>query len=253
MDKKSALTSIFFFFIMKKLTNFGENFQGRIICLDRVGSNFRDTLLQNHQQWTCGPSIRTQVEQINWRTSVFCPGVLTGPSISDRMFVILSQSEVSCGSATVISLLFTQPDPPAVSTDPSDDLCIFMRAIYKHICNLWVLTCWKSKNQKRRKTSFLWIYFSECGGGELHTGVSWIHGRGLRRHLLALCVVILNQVLQEVHSFLGLDLIYFDQVLQRRGKNRCRVQKQQKVELFSCFNEQGSAFTQPGRSDPHVK
>lgn len=28
-------------------------------------------------------------------------------------------------------------------------------------------------------------------------------------------MVILNQVLQEVHSFLGLDLIYFDQVLQK--------------------------------------
>lgn len=35
-------------------------------------------------------------------------------------------------------------------------------------------------------------------------------------------MVILNQVLEEVHSFLGLDLIYFDQVLQ--SKERCRVQ-----------------------------
>lgn len=45
---------------------------------------------------------------------------------------------------------------------------------------------------------------------------------GLRRYLLALCVVILYQVLEEVHSFLGLNLIYFDQVLQ--SKERSRVQ-----------------------------
>lgn len=44
----------------------------------------------------------------------------------------------------------------------------------------------------------------------------------LRWYLLALCVVILNQVLEEIHSFLGLDLIYFDQVLQ--SKERSRVQ-----------------------------
>jgi len=43
---------------------------------------------------------------------------------------------------------------------------------------------------------------------------------GLRGYLLALCVVILNQVLQEVHSFLGLDLIYFDQVLQEEERSR---------------------------------
>lgn len=41
-------------------------------------------------------------------------------------------------------------------------------------------------------------------------------------YLLALCVVILYQVLEEVHSFLGLNLIYFDQVLQ--SKERSRVQ-----------------------------
>lgn len=43
-------------------------------------------------------------------------------------------------------------------------------------------------------------------------------------YLLALCVVILNQVLQEVHSFLGLDLIYFDQVLKAEEKSRVRIQ-----------------------------
>lgn len=43
---------------------------------------------------------------------------------------------------------------------------------------------------------------------------------GLRWYLLALCVVILYQVLKEVHSFLGLNLIYFDQVLQSKEKSR---------------------------------
>lgn len=60
------------------------------------------------------------------------------------------------------------------------------------------------KSCKDRDTSIL-------GGGER-----------LRWNLLALCVVILNQVLEEVHSLLGLDLIYFDQVLQK--KERSRVQ-----------------------------
>lgn len=44
-------------------------------------------------------------------------------------------------------------------------------------------------------------------------------------------MVILNQVLEEVHSFLGLDLIYFDQVLQ--SKETSRVQPG--VELQSGF------------------
>lgn len=43
---------------------------------------------------------------------------------------------------------------------------------------------------------------------------------GLRWYLLALCVVILYQVLKEVHSFLGLNLIYFDQVLQSKENSR---------------------------------
>lgn len=33
-------------------------------------------------------------------------------------------------------------------------------------------------------------------------------------------MVILNQVLEEVHSLLGLDLIYFDQVLQKNERSR---------------------------------
>lgn len=33
-------------------------------------------------------------------------------------------------------------------------------------------------------------------------------------------MVILYQVLEEVHSFLGLDLIYFDQVLKSKQRNR---------------------------------
>lgn len=44
-------------------------------------------------------------------------------------------------------------------------------------------------------------------------------------------MVILNQVLEEVHSFLGLDLIYFDQVLQ--SKEKCRIQPG--VEIQSVF------------------
>ena len=32
-------------------------------------------------------------------------------------------------------------------------------------------------------------------------------------YLLALCVVILDEVLEKVHSLLGLDLVDFDQVL----------------------------------------
>lgn len=54
------------------------------------------------------------------------------------------------------------------------------------------------------------------------TQAFWGGGERLRWNLLALCVVILNQVLEEVHSLLGLDLIYFDQVLQK--KERSRVQ-----------------------------
>lgn len=43
-------------------------------------------------------------------------------------------------------------------------------------------------------------------------------------HLLALRVVILDQVLEQVHSLLGLNLVDFDQVLQsddRRAKVKC--------------------------------
>lgn len=80
---------------------------------------------------------------------------------------------------------------------------------------------------------FLWrvVTFSSWGvrhsTRELHT----LRFGGLRWYLLALCVVILNQVLEEVHSLLGLDLIYFDQVLQR--KKRSRVQPG--VEIQSVF------------------
>lgn len=68
--------------------------------------------------------------------------------------------------------------------------------------------------------------------GELHI----LSLGGLRWYLLALCVVILNQVLEEVHSFLGLDLIYFDQVLQ--SKERCRVQPGVEIQgVFKGLNE----------------
>lgn len=60
---------------------------------------------------------------------------------------------------------------------------------------------------RAEKTETQAVFF-ECRGG------------GLRWNLLALCVVILNQVLEEVHSLLGLDLIYFDQVLQKKERGR---------------------------------
>lgn len=41
---------------------------------------------------------------------------------------------------------------------------------------------------------------------------------GFQRYLLALCVIILNQVLEKVHSFLSFDLIHFDQVLKSKEK-----------------------------------
>lgn len=41
-------------------------------------------------------------------------------------------------------------------------------------------------------------------------------GRG--RYLLALRVVILDQVLEEVHAFFGLDLVDFDQVLRKKQR-----------------------------------
>lgn len=50
------------------------------------------------------------------------------------------------------------------------------------------------------------------------------HDRGgLRRDLLALCMVILYQVLEEVHTFFGLDLVDFDQVLQNKEQQWLRM------------------------------
>lgn len=50
------------------------------------------------------------------------------------------------------------------------------------------------------------------------------HDRGgLRRDLLALCMVILYQVLEEVHTFFGLDLVDFDQVLQDKEQQWLRM------------------------------
>lgn len=62
---------------------------------------------------------------------------------------------------------------------------------------------------------------------------------GLWWYLLALCVVILNQVLQEVHSFLGLDLIYFDQVLQKEERSGVRsgVKIQGMLKGYNGFND----------------
>lgn len=39
--------------------------------------------------------------------------------------------------------------------------------------------------------------------------------KSTKLYLLALCMIILNEVLQEVHSLLSLDLVHFDQVLFR--------------------------------------
>lgn len=59
-------------------------------------------------------------------------------------------------------------------------------------------------------------------------------------------MVILNQVLQEVYSFLGLDLIYFDQILQReeQGSIRGKIQSMAKGFLASKDKYIGSTFTQ---------
>lgn len=55
-------------------------------------------------------------------------------------------------------------------------------------------------------------------------------------------MVILNQVLQEVYSFLGLDLIYFDQILQREEQGSIRGKIQGMVKGFLACKS--STFTQ---------
>lgn len=64
-------------------------------------------------------------------------------------------------------------------------------------------------------------------------------------------MVILNQVLQEVHSFLGLDLIYFDQVLQKEKSAAIKLLFRTAGGLMkgnqpaaSPTQEKASAFTQ---------
>ena len=89
----------------------------------------------------------------------------------------------------------------------------------------------KSRAAKREMTfSLAWclIHFSL---GLMHITGEKSGLRGLRWYLLALCVVILDQVLEEVHPFLGLDLIDFDQVLQ--DKERCRVQQRVEIHIAS--------------------
>ena len=56
---------------------------------------------------------------------------------------------------------------------------------------------------------------------------------GWVRFLLALSVVILDEVLQQVHPLFGLDLVHLDQVLLRR-RDAYRTQKSQKSRLKSC-------------------
>ena len=80
----------------------------------------------------------------------------------------------------------------------------------------------RAAKTERDTTFFSDTFLSGCdahNGGRLTDSGSG----GLRWYLLALSVVILNQVLEEVHSFLGLDLIYFDQVLQSKREVQSSV------------------------------
>lgn len=151
---------------------------------------------------------------------------MTESSNLEGKFVILSQATVSCGSGTIIY----PPNPTAVTTYLYDDLCIFLRALYIKAClpsTSSVLQKINIKDGKRLRFSLACCKILLSGCDERDGGASHIQARGLRCYLLALCVVILNQVLEEVHSFLGLDLIHFDQVLQ--SKKMCRVQPGVKI------------------------
>lgn len=92
---------------------------------------------------------------------------------------------------------------------------------------LWII--WEKSDiklqQRRGEAAFLLpILHCEILLSEYPPGERCTFGLGrLSWYLLALCVVILNQVLQEVHSFLGLDLIYFDQVLQAEERSRVQL------------------------------
>lgn len=91
----------------------------------------------------------------------------------------------------------------------TDDLCIFIES-YRLTRN-----CKIHESPRRKATSEALTFFS----GVMHES----HDRGgLRRDLLALCVVILYQVLEEVHTFFGLDLVDFDQVLQNKEQRWLR-------------------------------
>lgn len=111
--------------------------------------------------------------------------------------------------------------------------------IYERYIYTWRCTLKIPESHMREKTDF--------GGRRNLFSLKYTaltqQGRGassrLRWYLLALCVVILNQVLEEVHSLLGLDLIYFDQVLQREERSRVQpgVEIQGVFKGFLSFNE----------------
>lgn len=106
---------------------------------------------------------------------------------------------------------------------------IYESTAYKrHLEDQWIIQKYESENGHseqqwgRKPKFFFWRVANDFSVGVMHmTGeLHTFRLGGLRWYLLALCVVILNQVLEEVHSFLGLDLIYFDQVLQSKEKSR---------------------------------
>lgn len=98
----------------------------------------------------------------------------------------------------------------------------------------------KSGSAKRERDAFfaaLWKCICYLGGMNTAGGGGTFtlsgSGGGLGWYLLALRVVILNQVLEQVHSFLGLDLIYFDEVLQ--NKESCTAQPEVKSQGVFVF------------------
>lgn len=140
---------------------------------------------------------------------------------------------LSCGSGTSSTHLFTHQTPQL-----SEHICMMIRAylweLYIYIFYLCApsrsmnhtgdgkLTSRAAKRWRDIQPFSLACFEKHFSAGLTHTTGSIIlwSSRGLRWYLLALCVVILNQVLEEVHSLLGLDLIYFDQVLQSKEMSK---------------------------------
>lgn len=67
-------------------------------------------------------------------------------------------------------------------------------------------------------------------------------------NLLALRVVILDQVLEEVHSLLGLNLVDFDQVLQGNDRS-AEVKREEEDDVTSSLCLKG--LNRPNLSETH--